>query len=89
MRNLVMRACVAIAPFNNMRKQRISITSIQYYIVSTMGGCLCGRRKDGRILLLGLDGVGKTSIFFNANLTDVAIEYYYCMSPIYIVDLIF
>ena len=36
-----------------------------------MGGCLCGRRKDGRILLLGLDGVGKTSI---RNLIDTAAQ---------------
>ena len=35
-----------------------------------MGGCLCGRRKDGRILLLGLDGVGKTSILLFPTYTD-------------------
>lgn len=55
--------------------------SLAYYVVSTMGGCLCGRRKDGRILLLGLDGVGKTSIFSISMQKIMAIAYY-CLSPI-------
>lgn len=29
-----------------------------------MGGCLCRRKRDGRILLLGLDNAGKTSISY-------------------------
>ena len=44
-----------------------------------MGGCLCGRRKDGRILLLGLDGVGKTSILSPTLLKNPSRSAYYCI----------
>lgn len=55
-----------------------------------MGGCLCGRRKDGRILLLGLDGVGKTSILTIRCVSAVA-EMYVFYSYVYalIANLIF